>query len=245
MSKPSIRSEIYRQRSTILTSRSLEKLSLYACLYHVRPYHLRSHSSEINRLCLRRLLKSNYLCQFEESKEIAEHKILVNKSTFILGNFMLIVYMNQLNLYTIDQNRLVFVAEEICPVKIVFVGICTYTDFSSKFISKRDGFILMTADQRLFLYDFKLKSRMNSNGISFQCEIPVKFLEKSFEYHEQNHLISIHTRYKHGAHLFILFRIWPRWLSYVFLVERSIFGEDLKLAAVTHELLITQNQRNR
>ena len=158
---------------------------------------------------------------------------------------MLTLHSNTLCLYVIDKHRLIFIGEDIFPVKIVFIGICTYSDFQSKNVSKQDGFILMTADQRLFLYDFKLKPRMPPGGICFQCELPAKFLEKSFEYHEHNHMISIHTRHKQGSHLFILLRIWPRWQSYTFLVERHIFGADLKQAAITHELLITQNQRNR
>jgi hypothetical protein len=158
---------------------------------------------------------------------------------------MLTLQLNTLHLYVIDNNRLILIGEDLCQVRIVFIGICTYSDVQRRNVSKQDGFILMTADQRLFLYDFKLRSRMPPTGICFQCEIPVKFLEKSFEYHEQNHMISIHTRYKQRSHLFILLRIWPRWLSYAFLVEPDIFGADIKQATITHELLIVQNQRNR
>lgn len=222
----------------------IEQLSLHSCLYNIRPYCSVSTSSIINEICLRRLLKSNYLCQFQESSQTSEHKLLPNKSTFILGHYMLTLQLNTLHLYIIDKNRLILLGEDSCPVKVVFIGICTYNDYQQKNFSKQDGFILMTADQRLFLYDFKLKSRMPPVGISFQCEIPVKFLEKSFEYHEQNHMISIHTRYKQRSHLFIILRIWPRWLSYVLLVEPHIFGADLKQATITHELLIIQNQRN-
>ena len=246
-SSPSSRSYYYRIRALISRRPNLPiaQLSLHSCLYHLRPYCSSATSSHVNELCLRRLLTSNYACQFRESGQTSEHKLLTNKSTFILGHYMLTLHMNSLCLSVIDKHRLIFIAEDLFPVKIVFIGICTYGDFQSKNFSKQDGFILMTADQRLFLYDFKLKSRMPSAGICFQCEVPAKFLEKSFEYHEHNHMISIHTRHKQGSHLFILLRIWPRWQSYVFLVERHIFGSDLKQAAITHELLITQNQRNR
>ena len=239
----------YRNRIRSLISRRpivpIEKLSLHSCLYHIRPYSSLSTSAIINEICLRRLLKSNYLCQFQESNHIFEHKLLPNKSTFILGHFMLTLQLNHLQLYIIDQNNLILVGEDLCTVKIVFIGICTYTDIHRRNSSKKDGFILMTADQRLFLYDFKLQPRMPPTGIHFQCEIPVKFLEKSFEYHEPSHIISIHTRYKQRSHLFVLLRIWPCWLSYVFLIEPHIFGTDLRQVALTHELVIVQNQRNR
>lgn len=241
-------SRSYRNRIRCLISRQstipIEQLSLYSCLYHIRPYCSSSTATNINETCLRRLLKSNYSCRFEESQKINEHKLLPNKSTFILGHYMLTLQLNNLRLYIIDKNNLVFINEGLFPVKIVFIGICTYADFQNRNSLKNDGFILMTADQRLFLYDLKLKLRMPSNGISFQCEIPVKFLEKSFEYHEQNHMISIHARYKQRSHLFIILRMWPRWLSYVFLIEPHIFGNDLKQTAITHELLIVQNQQN-
>jgi hypothetical protein len=158
---------------------------------------------------------------------------------------MLTLQLNTLHLYIIDKHRLILIGEDFCSIKIVFIGICTYSDFQRRNFSKQDGFILMTTDQRLFLYDFKLKSRTPTTGICFQCEIPVKFLEKSFEYHEQNHMISIHTRYKQRGHLFILLRMWPCWLSYALLIEPHIFGADLKHVAITHELLIIQNQKNR
>ncbi|CAF1068593.1 unnamed protein product [Rotaria magnacalcarata] len=239
---------LFRNRVRCFISRQsgipIEKLSLYACLYHIRPYCSSSTSTLINEICLRRLLKSNYSCEFQESQQTSEHKLLPNKSTFILGHYMITLQLNHLRLYIIDKNNLIFIAEDLFPVKIVFIGICTYTNFQNRNFVKQDGFILMTADQRLFLYDFKLKLRMPSNGISFQCEMPVKFLEKSFEYHEAYHMISIHTRYKQRSHLFILLRIWPRWLSYIFLIEPQIFGSDLKQAAITHEFLIVQNQRN-
>jgi hypothetical protein len=242
-------SRSYKNRIRSLISRRpnipIEQLSLHTCLHHIRPYCSSSTASIINEISLRRLLKSNYSCQFQESEQISEHKLLPNKSTFILGHYMLTLQLNTLRLYIIDKNRLIFIDEDLCTVKIYFIGICTYSDFHRINSTKQDGFILMTADHRLFLYDFKLKSRMPSNGICFQCEIPMKFLEKSFEYHEQNHMISIHTRYKQRSHLFILLRIWPRWLSYVFLIEPHIFGADLKQAAITHELLIVQNQKNR
>ncbi|CAF3300909.1 unnamed protein product [Rotaria sp. Silwood2] len=238
-----------RNRIRSLISRQsiipIEQLSLHSCLYHIRPYCSSSTSTIINEICLRRLLKSNYSCQFQESNQTSEHKLLPNKSTFILGHYMLTLQLNNLRLYVIDKNKLILIGEDLFTVKIVFIGICTYSDFQNRNLLKQDGFILMTADQHLFLYDFKLKLRMPLNGICFQCEIPVKFLEKSFEYHEHNHTISIHTRYKQRSHLFILLRIWPRWLSYVFLIEPHIFGSDLKQAAITHELLIVQNQRNR
>ena len=103
----------------------------------------------------------------------------------------------------------------------------------------------MTADQRLLLYDFKLKSRLSDrDAISFQCELSVKFSERTFEYHQDNHMISIHARYRQHAHLFILFRLWPRWLSYVMLIERDIFGAEMKQVSITSEFLIVQNQRN-
>ena len=221
----------------------IENLSLYSCLHHIRPYCSISTSSLINEICLRRLLKSNYSCQFEESAQTSEHKLLPNKSTFILGHYMLTLQLNTLNLYIIDKHRLIPIGEDSCPAKVVFIGICTYSDFHGKHLSKQDGFILMTADQRLFLYDFKLKSRMPSTGIGFQCELPMNFREKSFEYHEQNHMISFHSRHKQRAHLFILLRIWPYWLSYVLLIEPQIFGADLKHVSITHELLIIQNDR--
>ncbi|UJR31704.1 hypothetical protein I4U23_019184 [Adineta vaga] len=223
---------------------SIERLSLHSCLYHLRPYCSLSTSATINEICLRRLLKSNYSCQFQESDHISEQKLLPNKSTFILGRYMLTLQLNTLHLYVIDKHRLTLLGEDVCTIKIVFIGICTYSHFQKRNFAKQDGFILMTADQRLLLYDFKLKTRMPTSGINFQCEIPVKFLEKSFDYHEQNHMISIHTRHKQRSHLFIIFRIWPQWLSYVFLVEPHIFGTDLKQATITHELLIVQNQRN-
>jgi hypothetical protein len=239
----------YRNRIRSLVSRRpiipIEQSSLHSCLYHIRPYCSLPTAATINEICLRRLLKSNYSCQFEESDQKSEYKLLPNKSTFILGDYMLTLQLDTLHLYIIEKNRLILIGEDTCRIKIVFIGICTYSDFQQRNSSKQDGFILMTADHRLFLYDFKLKSRMPSTGISFQCENPVKFLEKSFEYHEQNHTISIHTRYKQRAHLFILLKIWPRWLSYVILVEPHIFGSDLKYAAITHELLIVQNQRNK
>jgi hypothetical protein len=239
----------YKNRIRALISRRpiipIEKLSLHSCLYHIRPYCSLPTSAIINEICLRRLLKSNYSCQFQESDQISEHKLLPNKSTFILGHYMITLQLDTLHLYIIDKNRLILIGEDFCKVKIIFIGICTYSDYQRRNSSKQDGFILMTNDQRLFLYDFKLKSRTPSTGISFQCEIPVKFLGKSFEYHEQNHMISIHARYKQRSHLFILLRIWPHWLSYVFLIEPHIFGADLKQAAITHELLIIQNQRNR
>lgn len=241
-------SRAYKNRIRSLISRRpnipIEQLSLHSCLYHIRPYCSLSTSSIINEISLRRLLKSNYSCQFQESSQTSEHKLLPNKSTFILGHYMLTLQLDKLHLYIIDKHRLILLGEDLFTVKIVFIGICTYSDYQIKNYSKQDGFILMTADQRLFLYDFKLKSRMPKTGISFQCEIPVKFLEKAFEYHEQNHMISIHTRYKQRSHLFIILRMWPRWLSYALLIEPHIFGTDLKQATITHELLITQNQRN-
>jgi len=242
-------SRLYKNRIRSLITRRpiipIEQLSLHSCLYHIRPYCSLSTSAIINQISLRRLLKSNYSCQFQESDQKSEHKLLPNKSTFILGHYMLTLQLNTLQLYIIDKNRPILIGEDSCKIKIIFIGICTYSDYQRRNFTKQDGFILMTADQRLFLYDFKLKLRMPSNGIYFQCEIPMKFLEKSFEYHEHNHMISIHTRYKQRSHIFILLRMWPQWLSYVFLVEPHIFGTDLKQAAITHELLITQNQRNK
>ncbi|CAF0803770.1 unnamed protein product [Rotaria sordida] len=245
---PTIMSSFRSNRIRSLINRRsnipIEQLSLYSCLYHIRPYCSSSTTTIINEICLRRLLKSNYSCQFQESNQISEHKLLPNKSTFILGHYMLTLLLNNLRLYIINKNNLILIGEDLFTFKIVFIGICTYSDFQNRNFFKQDGFILMTADQRLFLYDFKLKLRMPSNGICFQCEIPVKFLEKSFEYHEHTHMISIHTRYIQRSHLFILLRIWPHWLSYVFLIEPHIFGNDLKQATITHELLIVQNQRN-
>ena len=242
-------SRLHRNRIRCLISRRpeipIEHVSLHSCLHHLRPYCSLSTSALINEICLRRLMKSNYSCQFQESDQTSEHKLLANKCTFILGRYMLTLQQSTLHLYVIDKHRLILIGEDLCSVKIVFIGICTYGHFRSRNTSKQDGFILMTADQRLFLYDFKLRARTPASGICFQCEIPVKFLEKSFDYHEQNHMISIHTRHKQRSHLFIVLRIWPRWLSYVFLVEPHIFGADLKQAAITHELLIVQNQRNR
>ncbi|CAF1000454.1 unnamed protein product [Adineta ricciae] len=222
----------------------IERLPLYSCLYHLRPYCSISTARAINEICLRRLLKSNYSCRFQESDHISAHQLLSNKSTFILGRYMLTLQLNALRLYIIDTSRLVLLGEDICTVKIVFIGMCTYSHFEKRNFAKQDGFILMTADQRLFLYDYKLKSCMPTSGICFQCEFPVKFLEKSFDYHEQNHMISIHTKHKQRSHLFIILRMWPRWLSYVFLVEPHVFGADLKQATITHELLIVQSQRN-
>lgn len=242
-------SQTYKKRIRALTSRrpviSIEQSSLHSCLHHIRPYCSISTSSLINEICLRRLLKSNYSCQFRESDQPSEHKLLPNKSAFVLGRYMVTLQLEMLRSYMIEKNQLVLLGENHCDIKIIFIGICTFTDLHRKNFFKQDGFILMTADHRLFLYDFKLQSRMPSSGISFQCEIPVKFLEKSFEYHEQNHMISIHTRYKQRSHLFILMRIWPQWLSYAFLVEPQIFGADLRHASITHELLIVQNQRKR
>lgn len=249
MSSSSTSSHSYKKRIRALTSRRpvipIEQLSLHSCLQHIRPYCSLSTSAIINEICLRRLLKSNYSCQFQESDQTSEHKLLPNKSTFILGRYMLTLQLEMLHLYIIEKNRLVLIGENPCAIKIVFIGICTFSDLHRKNASKQDGFILMTADHRLFLYDFKLQSRMPPSGVSFQCEIPVKFLEKSFEYHEQHHMISIHTRYKQRSHLFILMRIWPHWLSYVFLVEPQIFGADIRHATITHELLIVQDQRKR
>ena len=76
---------------------------------------------------------------------------------------MLTLQLNTLRLYIIERNRLLQIGEDSCTVKIVFIGICTYNDFQLRNASKKEGFILMTADHRLFLYDFKLKSRMPSD----------------------------------------------------------------------------------
>jgi hypothetical protein len=239
----------HRRMRMLISQRSCqptEHVSIHTYLYHIRSYCSSWTRSTMNEIYLRRLLKSNYACQYQESSNpTSEHRLLTNKSTFILGQYMLTLHSDTLQLYSIDQHRLTFIDEQVCTMKIVFVGICTYSHFQTSTYVKQDGFVLMTADQRLLLYDFKLQSRMPLNGISFQCDLPVKFPEKSFEYHEENHMISIHTRYKHGSHVFIVIRLWPCWLSYVFVVDRHIFGRHLKQAAITHELLIVQNQQNK
>lgn len=228
------------------SSHSLEHLPLHSYLYHMRPYSSLSTIANTNGFYLRRLLKSNYRCQFEESDPTIAPKLHTNKSTFILGRYMLTVHMNRLQLFSISDHRLLLIGEDHCQVKIVFIGICTYSDLHGKCPVKQDGFILMTADQRFLLYDFKLKSRLSSSkGISFQCELPLRFTEKAFEYHEQNQMISIHARYKQNSHAFVLLRLWPRWLSYVMLIQPEIFGTDMKQAAITHEFLIVQTKRNR
>jgi hypothetical protein len=199
----------YRNRIRSLVSRRpiipIDQSSLHSCLYHIRPYCSLPTAATINEICLRRLLKSNYSCQFQESDQTSEYKLLPNKSTFILGHYMLTLQLDTLHLYIIDKNHLILIGEDTCRVKIVFIGICTYNDFQRRNSFKQDGFILMTADHRLFLYDFKLKSRMPSNGISFQCEIPVKFLEKTFEYHEKNNSIEY---YLSIAAIYILFIVF-------------------------------------
>ena len=241
-------SRSYRNRFHSLISRrpdlSIERLSLHSCLYHIRPYCSSSTASRINEICLRRLLKSNYSCQFHESKQIHKHQLLPTKSTFILGQYMFILQLNMLRLYVIDKQHLIEIGEDICQMKIVFIGICTFSDFHGRNRSKQDGFILMSSTRHLFLYDFKLQSRLNfQTGINIQCEIPVNFRDKSFDYHEQNHMISFHSRYKQHSHVFIVLRIWPSWLSYVFLIEPNIFGQDLRQAAITNEFLILQNDK--
>lgn len=238
----------YKNRLHSLINRrpnlSLEHVSLHSCLHHIRPYCSISTASLINEICLRRLLKSNYSCQFQEAEQIHKQQLLPTKSTFILGQYMITLQMNILRLYAIDKQYLSQIGEDICRMKIIFIGICTYSDFYSRNHSKQDGFVLMTSNQRLFLYDFKLKSHLQfDTGINIQCQIPINFREKTFDYHEQEHMISYHSRYKQYSHIFILLRIWPIWLSYVFIIEPNIFGQDLRQATITHEFLIIQNDK--
>ena len=73
-------SRSYPNRVRSLVSRrpiiSVDQLSLHSCLYHIRPYCSLSTASIINEICLRRLLKSNYSCQFQESDQTSELQII-------------------------------------------------------------------------------------------------------------------------------------------------------------------------
>lgn len=227
------------------TRHSFDEIPLHSYLYQIRPYSNLSTVANVNGFYLRRLLKSNYSCRFERSDSNFTAKLQTNKSTFILGRYLITLHMHNLQLYSISHRRLSFINEDRCEKKIVFIGVCTYNDLHRHIPFGQDGFILMTSDQRLLLYDFKLKSRLTDRqGISFACELSLKSYEKAFEYHEQTHMISIHARRPPHSHVFILFRLWPRWLSYVMLIERDIFGTDMKQVSITSEFLIVQNQRN-
>lgn len=238
-----------RRRISALTSRHshryIERLSFYSCLYHVRPYDMFSRSFRINEHCVRRSLRDDGSFRFEEAKQENQHKILKDRSTFILGNFIITLFLERLRLYLIDNHRIIHIGEDHFKPSITFIEICTFAGVGSQIPIKRDGFIMMTSDRRLYLYDFNLQAQKPIPCVSFQCQLPMKVFDRTFEYYQQNYSLVIHGLTMDNLHMFVVFELWPCWLSYVFIVEPAIFGEDFVKASVTNEFLIILNQNNR